>query len=171
MKKILRKELLYLRDNIEDRYDKSMIIKDKIMDLDIYKNSNCIALYNSIKSEVDTRDLIKESLLNGKIILLPRIINKNKMVFIVINSETKYERNNFGLLEPIGIESNNIDLIICPGVAFDKDLNRLGYGMGYYDKYLKDKDIYKIGICYKEQLVDKIETDVHDIKMDMVITD
>ena len=171
MKKEIRKEILYLRDNLEERYSKSMIIKDKIMNLDIYKNSNCIALYYSMKSEVDTKELIKESLELGKKVVLPRIINKNKMIFISVNSDTNYEKNSYGVLEPIGEEESNIDLIICPGVAFDKDNNRLGYGRGYYDKYLKDKDIYKIGICYKEQLVDKIDIDDFDIKMDMVITD
>ena len=171
MKKELRKEIIYLRDNLEDRYNKSMIIKNKIMNLDIYKNSKVIALYSSMKSEVDTKELIKESLELGKKVLLPRILNKNKMIFIEINNDTNYERNTFGVLEPIGIEEKNIDLMIIPGVAFDKDNNRLGYGRGYYDKYLKDKDLYKIGICFHEQLVDNIEVDEHDIKMDLIITD
>ena len=171
MKKELRKEIIYLRDNLEDRYNKSMIIKNKIMNLDIYKNSKVIALYSSMKSEVDTKELIKESLELGKKVLLPRILNKNKMIFIEINKDTNYERNTFGVLEPIGIEEKNIDLMIIPGVAFDKANNRLGYGRGYYDKYLKDKDLYKIGICFHEQLVDNIEVDEHDIKMDLIITD
>ena len=171
MKKELRKEIIYLRDNLEDRYNKSMIIKNKIMNLDIYKNSKVIALYSSMKSEVDTKELIKESLELGKKVLLPRILNKNKMIFIEINNDTNYERNTFGVLEPIGIEEKNIDLMIIPGVAFDKDNNRLGYGRGYYDKYLKDKNIYKIGICFHEQLVDNIEVEEHDIKMDLIITD
>lgn len=171
MKKELRKEILYLRDNLEDRYNKSVIIKNKILSLDIYKNSNVIALYSSMKSEVDTKELISESLELGKKVLLPRIINKNKMIFIEINKDTNYEKNNFGMLEPIGIEEKNIDLMIIPGVAFDKDNNRLGYGRGYYDKYLKDKNIYKIGICFKEQIVDNIDIEEHDIKMNLIITD
>ena len=170
MKKEIRNEMLFLRDNIEDRYNKSLIIKDKIKELDIYKNSNSIAIYSSMRSEVDTKELINESLSLGKKVLLPRIINKNKMIFIEINDNTVYERNSFGVLEPIGEECNDIDLIIVPGVAFDKDNNRLGYGRGYYDKYLKDKDLYKIGICYQEQLVDLLPVDKYDIKMDMVIT-
>ena len=171
MKKEIRKELLYLRDNLEDRYNKSMIIKNKILDLDIYKKSKVIAIYYSMKSEVDTKVLIKESLSLGKKIVLPRIINKNKMIFIEINSDTEYEKNPFGVMEPIGEEYTDIDLIICPGVAFDKSNNRLGYGRGYYDKYLAKHDIYKIGICYHEQLIDKIEVEEHDINMDLVITD
>ena len=61
MKKEIRKEILFLRDNLEDRYNKSVIIKNKIMNLDVYKNSKVIALYFSMKSEVDTKELIKES--------------------------------------------------------------------------------------------------------------
>ena len=171
MKKELRREILYLRDNLEDRYNKSMIIKDKLLNLDVYKNSKVIALYSSMKSEVDTKELIKESQELGKKILLPRIINKNKMIFIEINNDTVYEKNSFGVMEPIGEEESNIDLIICPGVAFDKNNNRLGYGRAYYDKYLAKHDIFKIGICYKEQIVDNIDIDEHDIKMDLIITD
>ena len=61
--------------------------------------------------------------------------------------------------------------MIIPGLAFDKDNNRLGYGMGYYDNYLKDKNVYKIGICYKEQIIDSIPVDNNDVKMDLVISD
>ena len=171
MKKEVRKELLYLRDNLEDRYNKSMIIKNKILDLDIYKNSKVIGLYYSMKSEVDTKELIKDSLSLGKKVLLPRIINKNKMIFIEINNDTEYDKSPFGVMEPIGEEYKDIDLIICPGVAFDKENNRLGYGRGYYDKYLAKHDIYKIGICYHEQLIDKLDIEEHDIKMNSVITD
>ena len=171
MKKELRKEILYLRDNLEDRYNKSMIIKNKIMDLDIYKKSKVIAIYSSMKSEVDTKELIKDSLLIGKKVVLPKIVSKNKMIFILINENTIYEKNSFGVLEPVGEEYQDIDLMILPGVAFDKNNNRLGYGRGYYDKYLKDKDIYKIGICYKEQIVKELPIEDFDIKMDLVITD
>ena len=143
MKKEIRREILYLRDNLEDRYNKSIIIKDKLLNLDVYKNSKVIALYSSIKSEVDTKEFIKESQELGKKILLPRIINKNKMIFIEINNDTVYEKNSFGVMEPIGEEESNIDLIICPGVAFDKNNNRLGYGRAYYDKYLEDNVKYK----------------------------
>ena len=64
-----------------------------------------------------------------------------------------------------------IDLIIVPGICFDKANNRLGFGKGYYDKYLANKNIKKFGICFKEQLLDDIPTDNNDIKMDLIITD
>ena len=146
MKKELRTELTYLRDNLEDRYHKSMIIKDKILDLDLFKNSHDIALYYSMRSEVDTKELINECL--------------------------KLKKNNYGVMEPIGdITSNSFDLMIIPALGFDKDNNRLGYGRAYYDNYLKNKDLYKIGIGFKEQIVNNIPVDKNDVKMDLVITD
>ena len=165
----LRNQILEKRKNIKDKEKKSTIIVDKILHLDIYKNSKVIAIYNSLPNEVDTSYLINKSI--DKEILLPRITN-NKMVFIKVNSNTKYTKSNFNINEPIGEEYlGKIDLIIVPGVAFDKYLSRLGYGKGYYDKYLENKNVYKIGICFSEQIVDKVPIDKHDIKMNLLLTE
>lgn len=168
-KKEIRKRLIEIRKNIINKKELSTIIVDKLMCLDIYKNSSVIALYNSLNDEVNTKDLINESL-KEKIVLLPRIID-NEMVFIKIDNDTKYIKSNFKVMEPIGeIYQEKIDLIIVPGVSFDKEKNRLGYGRAYYDRYLKNKDIYKIGLCFDEQIVDLLPNEKHDIKMNMVIT-
>ena len=166
----LRKLMLERRKNILNKKELSINIFDKLLDLDIYKNSRVIALYYSLCDEVDTRDIIPR-LLNKKIVLLPKVIN-DKMIFIKINKDTKYNKSNVGILEPLGKEYlDNIDLIIVPGVSFDREHNRLGFGKGYYDKYLKDKDIYKIGICFNKQLTDTLPIDDYDIKMDLIITE
>lgn len=172
MKKELRQEFTYLRDNLDNRYEKSLEIKKRIMNLTIYKNSISIALYYSMRSEVDTKELINDSLSLGKKVYLPKIINNKKMKFLLVDKNTKYEKNNFGVMEPIdGIESNQFDLMIIPGLSFDKDNNRLGYGRGYYDNYLSNIDTYKIGICFDEQLIEHLPNDKNDIKMNLVITD
>jgi len=172
MKKELRQEFTYLRDNLDNRYEKSLTIKRKIMNLDIYKRSLDIALYYSIRSEVDTKELIKESLSLGKRVYLPKIINDKKMKFILVNEDTLYQKNNFGVMEPIsGDVGSDFPLMIIPGLAFDKDNNRLGYGRGYYDNYLKNIDTYKIGICFHEQLTTSLPIEKNDIKMDLIITD
>lgn len=164
----LRKQMLIKRRNIFNKKELSTIIVNKIINLDIYKESRVVALYNSLKDEVETRDLIIKS--QDKTLLLPKIIN-DKIEFIKINNNTKYKKSSFGVMEPIGtIYNGPIDIIIVPGVAFDRNLNRLGFGKGYYDKYLSHKDIYKIGICFNEQLLDTLPTDSFDIKMDLIIT-
>lgn len=166
----LRKLMLEKRKSILNKKELSTCIVDKLFELDVYKNSRVIALYYSLFDEVDTRDIIPR-ILNKKTVLLPKVIG-DKMIFIKINKDTKYNKSNLGVLKPLGKEySGNIDLIIVPGVSFDREHNRLGFGKGYYDKYLKDKDIYKIGICFNEQLTNTLPVDDYDIKMDLIITE
>ena len=166
----LRSIMLKKREVIKDKELLSLRITDNIINLDIYKIAKVIALYNSLLSEVDTSYLISKSL-NNKIVLLPKITNSH-MIFIKIDSSTKYTKSKLGILEPIGEEyTGNIDLIIVPGIAFDKKGNRLGFGMGYYDKYLSNKDIYKIGICFSEQLVDNVPINKLDIPVNLVVTE
>ncbi len=166
----LRKLMINKRKNILNKEELSTIIVNKLLELDIYEKAKVIALYHSLNDEVDTRLLINESLKN-KIVLLPRIID-DKMVFIMVNNNTIYDKSNLGVIEPIGKEyDKDIDLIIVPGVAFDNNLNRLGFGKGYYDRYLIDKNISKIGLAFSEQIVDSVFHNELDIPMDMVITE
>jgi 5-formyltetrahydrofolate cyclo-ligase len=83
-------------------------------------------------------------------------------------------RGAYGILEPVSIkkaEVSDIDLIIVPGIAFDINGGRCGFGKGYYDRLLCESKAKKIGLCYDFQLVREIETDEHDIPMDMIITE
>ena len=130
--------------------------------------------------EVDTSLLIDGSLENGKIVALPRIMSGNEMTFYRIKSIAELKCTNIlGIKEPNDsveyfVDKSNIDLMIIPGVCFDKNKNRLGYGKGYYDRYLKELDnVIKVGICFDEQLVkdEYISADEYDIKMDFVVTD
>ncbi len=165
----LRKIMINKRKLIINKKELSKEIIKQLTNLDIYKKSKLIALYNSMDNEVDTSYLIELALTNKKV-LLPRIID-DEIKFIMINNHTTYTMSNFRILEPIGeVYTGDIDLIIVPGLAFDKDLNRLGFGKGYYDKYLMNKDIYKIGLAFDEQIVDEVPHNELDIKMDMVIT-
>jgi 5-formyltetrahydrofolate cyclo-ligase len=168
----LRKKYLVIRDNVIDKENKSRIIFNKIINHEYYKNAKVIAIYNSFKSEVDTKYLINYSLNNNKIVLLPRI-EKDNMNFYRIDSLNNLVKNKYGIDEPINnnlYNKEDIDLMIVPGIVFDKNNNRIGYGKGYYDKYLKNSSIYTIGILYSEQLIDNIEVTNNDIKLNEIIT-
>ena len=173
-KKLLRKSLVDIRKDILDKDRKSQIIVNKIIKKDYYLNAKVIAFYKSLKDEVNIDYLINYALNCGKTVLLPRVIG-NDLVFLKIDNDTKYEKSIFNVLEPIydkeKVYNDTIDLIIVPGVGFDINNNRIGYGKGYYDKFLFNKDIYKIGVCFHEQLINNITIDDNDIKMDMIITD
>ena len=174
MKDELRKQYLEIRKNIKDKELKSRIIMHKIISLKDYKKARIIALYNSLKNEVSTKELIEYSLNNNKIVVLPRVY-KSTLRFYQISHEESYELSSFNIAEPEEnisklISKDKIDLIIVPGICFDLNGNRIGYGKGFYDRYLTD-EMNTIGICFKEQITDTIPSDNHDKKMKKVITD
>ena len=175
-KKKLREEYKVVRNKIENKKEKSKEIFYKIIETETFKKSKIIAIYKSIKSEVDTTELIKYSLNMGKIIALPKV-EENELKFYKINSICEnLEKSEFGIEEPEGkdenlIDSNSIDLVIVPGICFDLEKNRLGFGQGYYDRFLKQKDFKTIGICFDEQIAEKVPTDKNDVKVKEIITD
>lgn len=177
-KQYLRKEYIIKRNNINNKSIKSNKIFNKIIKLPIYKKSRVIAIYYSMESEVDTTRLIRYMLDDKKEVYLPRVLDNNNMEFYKVNSlDDINNKNKFGIYEP-NISNNMLnkellDLIIIPGICFDLNYNRIGFGKGYYDKYLSDTNIYKIALCFEEQILkDKIiNTSDNDIKMNIIITD
>lgn len=177
MKNELRKKYKLIRENIKYREEKSNIISNKIINLEEYQNSNVIAVFKSFSSEVDTSTLIKDALSMQKEVVLPRTY-KNEIKFYKIKSiNDDFEKNEFGIEEPKEnidnyVEKEKIDLIIVPGLCFDKEKNRLGYGGGYYDRFLSNNNAKKIGICFEDQIYSElIPVNKNDIKMDIVITE
>lgn len=174
-KKEIRENLLKVRNKITNKDEKSRLIIEKVINDPWYKEAKVIAIYKSLFSEVNTKDLIKECFEKNKIVLLPKI-EKGFMNFYKIDENEKLLKSKFGVEEPLGLKEklytkNQIDLMIVPGVGFDKDNNRIGFGKGYYDKYLENTNIKTVGICFKEQIVDKLPHDEFDIRMDKIICD
>jgi 5-formyltetrahydrofolate cyclo-ligase len=176
-KQQIRKNVYEFRRNLssEDYHKKSSIIYNKIINSQWYLEADTIISYVSTNKEPDTFALINKSFLDGKKVAVPKILNKN-MEFYYINSLDELQKGYFGILEPVDISNKCIPenvnpLMIVPGVAFDKNKNRTGYGGGFYDKYLSLHNVYKLAICFKEQIIDQVPTDKYDIKMDNVITD
>ena len=172
-KKELRQKCLATRKNIPEKEFKSRLIYNEIISSPEYNDAQTIAIYNSTEDEVDTHEIIMYSFLKEKTILLPKIIGK-EMIFLKVDNSTKYKLSKFGILEPITgdiYDHSQIDLFIIPGVAFDIKGNRLGYGAGYYDRYLQGNDVTKLGLAYEEQIINSIPTDEHDIQMDIVQTE
>ena len=145
-KSFVRKEMKYKRDNIDknDKIIKDNIIKEKLKETKFYKNSRNIFMYLGFGSEIDTKVYVKEFLSEGKNVFVPRI-KDNIMEAVKIYSLSDLVKNKYGIPEPsynlykTSDGSKNIDLIIVPGLAFDITGGRLGYGGGYYDRYLEDK--------------------------------
>lgn len=176
-KEELRKKYILLRNNIGNRSKKSAIITDKLKEDASYIKANTIALYNSFGSEVQTEQLIRHSFSVGKIVVLPKVIGQD-MEFYKIKQAEELIKSRFGVYEPIGnvdslVGKEEIDLLIIPGLAFDTQKNRLGYGKGYYDHFLADSSITTIAICFEEQIIKDttIPTLKTDVKVKKIITD
>lgn len=170
-----RKEYLNIRKNVANKEEKSLIICNKILLNEKFKNSRVVALYFSAGSEVMTTELIKESIALGKTVCLPRVIGEHQMMFYKVTKDEKYYLSDYNINEPLGeiekiVDKMNIDLMIVPGVSFSLSGARLGYGQGFYDYYLENTNIYKIGICFKEQICNNLVADKTDVFMDEIIT-
>jgi len=159
--------------SLEEKKRKSIAIFEQIEKLEIFQKSVIIMAYWSMDDEVFTHDFILKWY-PEKQFILPSVKGDELELRVFSGLQNMTEGTAFGIKEPQELFTNdvkNIDLILVPGVAFDKQNNRLGRGKAYYDKLLKNTRAYKIGICFDFQLLETIPTDEFDIKMDTIITD
>lgn len=183
-KKILRKEILDKRKKIDVTEKEKMDerILETVYSSEYYKLAKNIFVYISFDTEINTRDFIKESLNNNKRIYVPRTEIKTRLMDAVeIKSLDNLSESSYGIPEPSindpYIDPNELDLIIVPGVAFDRRGGRVGYGAGFYDRYFKKvnkdniKRITKLALAYDFQVLDKVPTSYHDVPVDYIITE
>ncbi|MGL4990596.1 MAG: 5-formyltetrahydrofolate cyclo-ligase [Sarcina sp.] len=176
-KKVLRDLMKQKRKmmNYDEKKKFDERIRENVLGSSEYKNSRFIFIYVSMNEEVDTIEIIKIALKQGKTVAVPKVLNKEEMIAVKINSlDDLKARGAFGILEPIDIlnVSKEIDLCIMPGLAFTKKGERLGYGGGYYDRFLlKYNNIKKISLAYSYQIVTDIYSCEYDINVDRIITE
>ena len=182
LKNDLRKAMLSKRKSmkVENVSAFSNKIIETIMELPEFKSSKNIMLYLSFNNEVNTYPLVKWCFDNNKTVIAPYCIQHSKEIvpYRITNLSTDLVKSTFGVMEPnkhslekINIE--DIDLILVPAVAFDQYCNRIGFGAGYYDRFLckKPKHTPAIGIAYDYQIIDNIPTDEYDVPLDFIITE
>jgi len=181
-KRELRNKILNIRNNMEKEevLKKSSIIIDKLINLKAYKNSNTVFIYMDFKNEVMTYKLIKQMLKEKKRVVIPYTDTINTVIIPseLKNMESDLTLSSLGYYEPIfekiiPVSPEDFDLVIVPGVVFDKNLNRVGFGKGYYDRILNKirTDVQAVAIAYEFQVLDEVPCEEHDIKMDKIITE
>ncbi len=173
-KNALRKKIKALKAKIsfEEKKSRSKNILLKLEQNQIFINADTVMLYWSMTDEVFTHDFVIKWAYKKKIIL-PSVAGDELILKKFTGTKNLIAGDRYGILEPDGEtfnNKNNIDLIVVPGVAFDKHNNRMGRGKAYYDKLLKTSKAKKIGICFNFQLLEKIPHDKYDIRMDLVIS-
>jgi 5-formyltetrahydrofolate cyclo-ligase len=155
--------------------EKSHVILEQFFKTPAYLESDTIFTYVSVKNEVDTTPLIQQAIKDHKQIAVPKVTGKRTLTFYYITSFEDLEPAKFNLLEPkenceLAIKSPEI--IVIPGLAFDKNKNRLGYGGGFYDSYLaQHQGGQKVGLTYDFQIIEEVPVNDHDILLDMVISE
>ena len=173
-KAALRKHLLEQRDSIS--FDLMQIhsnkIFSKLIKTKIISEAQSIGCYSSIGSEVQTQEIINHFLSENKTVSLPKV-SQDSMSFRKIEDLSKLEKGEYDISEPkdnAPIEQGH-DVILVPCVGLDNDGNRIGYGVGFYDKYLEGRDVTKIALAYSKQIVKTIPTSNDDVKMDWIVTE
>lgn len=179
MKKAIRKELLQKRLSLKEDYIEasSQIIYEKIIAHPDYKNSESIMSYMDFRNEVQTKKINEKILKDGKKLILPLTDMKAKKLYLYLVKDLKkdLELSNYGILEPKKSNSEvtieNIDLILVPGVAFNSDNYRMGYGGGFYDRLLSEYKKKMLGLFFEAQKSDKLIVEDHDRQIVTIITE
>ncbi len=182
LKKGIREEILCKRDrlNLQERAELSSIICNNLLNLYEYKQARVVHFYLAIKSEVITEDAVKSAISTGKDVVIPVMDKRHKR--ILLSGLNDYDKElaptSHGIIEPKPefykfVDLNDIDLMVLPGVAFDLNGHRLGYGAGYYDRLLRDADTrpFLVALAFEVQIVNKIPIGDHDVRMDKIITE
>lgn len=165
-KKILRNKLKNIRKELNIK-EKSILLCEKLKKTDEYKNSKHIMIFYPLENEINLLDLTKD---HSKKFYLPKICGKD-LLCCPFNNEKELCVSCFKIKEPTSnpVEKSLIDLIIVPALGVDKNNHRLGYGGGFYDRFLNGINANKIVCIPEELIVDSIYPEKHDIKIDKII--
>jgi 5-formyltetrahydrofolate cyclo-ligase len=175
-----------IRSNIsaEDHKAYDDAIRQKFLRTEEYQKCQKLFCFISFGTELNTEDIIFQALRDNKQVYVPRVEEERRMEFYRIDGLKNLIPSRFGVLEPMPEEerrypensfkdASSINLMLLPGLAFDSMGNRIGYGAGYYDRYLTrypNEHFYKIAACYDFQLMEHITAYEYDIIADAVIT-
>ena len=182
MKKEFRKKVINLRKEKDKDFIKhnSDIITDKLLNLDCIKNAKNIMLYLDFNNEVSTDSLIKKLLNLGKIVSSPITLKEERKLIPsqITDLKNGIQYGAYNIREPKpecspAINIKDLDVIIVPAVADDKNCYRLGYGGGFYDRFLENlrKDAVTIGIAFDLQIFDEVPKEAHDAQLDYIVTE
>ena len=172
-KKALRIEIRQLKRAcpLEERRRKSLSVWEAVERDEVFQQAETVLAYWSMDDEVYTHDFVNKWA-GYKTLLLPCVKGDELELRYFDGEERLQPGEGYAIPEPVGelfTDWGKIDLILVPGVAFDKSGNRLGRGKGYYDKVLKQTGAYKLGVCFDFQLVERVPVEPHDVKMDRVV--
>ena len=175
-KEKLRRKMLNLRRTLSDEQaeEESKKIMQLLLTSKVYQKADQILCFVSCRKEPDTVPFIEQALADGKKVAVPKVTGPASMIFLQIRSLDELRPGYFGVREPVCTDGTVLSegLVITPGLAFDRQMRRLGYGGGYYDAWLAGhrKGVISCGIAYDFQLVDRVPAGRADMCTDMLVT-
>ena len=175
-KNSIREQILARRKRLcaEVCLQDSLLAQGRLVATAEFTSAAVVGLYSPILNELFTEEISREALLQGKRVAYPRVAGQC-LEFVEVKDHAALVPGAFGILEPADcrvVPVATLDLIVVPGVAFDLQGGRLGYGKGFYDRVLHRRGAGRLaGLCFEFQLVDQLPTETHDILMDLVITE
>ena len=173
LKAALRKDMLAKRDALPQAELRTMsgLIENSLFSLQRFREAKTVAFYIPKGNEVDTRPMISRALAQGKVVLIP--FTDHKITMCRFSSFDSMVPGKYGIMEPRdkAPADKEPDLVVVPGVSFGLCMHRLGYGKGYYDRYLSSSPAYRIGVCFDFQVVERLPSHEDDERMDEIVTE
>lgn len=151
----------------------SRSIHERLESFSHFADASTVLFYVSKDDEIQTHELIKQAL-TSKRVLVPRLNDEKRIVICEIDSFDDLLPGAFDVLEPKGCKERSmkeVDVVIVPGLLFDRKGYRIGYGLGYYDRLLEKFDGTTVGLCADEDLMDEVPHDTHDIPVWYIMTE
>lgn len=176
IKNEIRQELKAQRKNIKNKSFLDERICTNLINCDVYKKAGTVLFYAALDDEINIDKCIEDALTSGKNVALPACLDKTgNMKYYFINSLTDLKTGFFGLREPDTEMCQEVtdftgSICIVPAIAFDKQGYRLGYGKGYYDRFLQNFSFISVGLCYNELVKDSLPIGEYDIPVNYIIT-
>ncbi len=154
---------------------KSQAAEKMFLESEIYKIADAIMVYKPLGNETDTSNIIKQIFKDGKKACFP-VTNpqSGEIIPYYADENTPFEKGSFSVYEPqttCVADPKEIDVVIVPGIAFDRNGTRVGFGKGCYDRFLNKTNAVKVGFCYGFQISDGICADKHDVAMDYIVSE
>lgn len=176
-KRSIRDEMLARRCHLAAAtcLSRSLSAQERLAAIPEFALAAVVALYSPVRNEVFTEELFAIARRSGKVVTYPRV-RGNVLEFAEVTERQELVPGAYGILEPGGsrvVAPAELDLIVTPGVAFDGSGHRLGYGKGYYDRFLHGGRVQGklAGLCFDFQLVERLPVEAHDVRMDLVVTE
>ena len=175
-KRLLRPVCRQIRKDVPDKAQKAAKICETLCNLPVFQNAGVLLSYYGVGDEVATKAILERALQTGKRVGVPRCYEDSRMEFLEIRSLADLSQvSDYGIPEaPDGtavIDPKDADLVLVPALAFSVDGCRIGYGKGYYDRYLKRCGGTSVGLCFESCLRDTLPTNANDHPVRMIITE